>query len=54
MGEKREKDLIELRDQLALMERNESGHEKPNFWESSGFKMVVSMSMLVLVVFAKR
>ncbi|CAA6653944.1 unnamed protein product [Spirodela intermedia] len=50
----RGKDLKDLRDQLALKERNEGGHEKPNFWESSGFKMVVSMSMLVLVVFAKR
>ncbi|MQL98580.1 hypothetical protein Taro_031290 [Colocasia esculenta] len=55
MGEKREKVLKELREQLAMKEKNEGGsHDKPNFWESSGFKMIISMSMLVLVVIAKR
>lgn len=55
MGERRDKALKELRDQLAAKQQVESvGAEKQNFWETSGFKIVVSMSMLVLVVFSKR
>ncbi|KAF8401225.1 hypothetical protein HHK36_012154 [Tetracentron sinense] len=55
MGERREKTLKELRDQLA-MKRQEGavGVGKQNFWECSGFKIMASMSMLILVVFAKR
>ncbi|XP_062004520.1 nuclear envelope-associated protein 2-like isoform X2 [Rosa rugosa] len=55
MGERRDKALKELRDQL--QQRGASGAssaERPNFWETSGFKIVVSMSMFVLVVFSKR
>lgn len=55
MGERRDKALKELRDQLATKQQGgDLGSEKHNFWESSGFKVVVSMSMLILVLFSKR
>ncbi|KAL3843579.1 hypothetical protein ACJIZ3_000982 [Penstemon smallii] len=54
MGERRDKALKELRDQLAAQHGVPSSSEKPNFWESSGFKIVASMSMLILVVLSKR
>lgn len=55
MGEKRDKAIKELRDELATKRQNCAGFsDKQNFWESSGFKIVASMSMLFLVVFAKR
>ncbi|KAJ8620421.1 hypothetical protein MRB53_028950 [Persea americana] len=55
MGERRDKALKELRDQLAMKQQSGGGSfDKQNFWESSSFKIIVSMSMLVLVVFAKR
>ncbi|XVE89499.1 hypothetical protein DITRI_Ditri20bG0001600 [Diplodiscus trichospermus] len=55
MGERRDKALKELRDQLAGKQQcGAVGAEKQNFWETSGFKIVVSMSMLILVVFSKR
>ncbi|WZZ84828.1 hypothetical protein YC2023_113407 [Brassica napus] len=46
MGEKRDKAIKELRDQITGKQWNESvPGEKPNFWDTSGFKIVVSMSM---------
>lgn len=55
MGERRDKAIKELRDQLAAKQQDARvGTEKQNFWETSGFKTVVSMSMLILVVFSKR
>uniref|UniRef100_A0A7N0U735 Uncharacterized protein n=1 Tax=Kalanchoe fedtschenkoi TaxID=63787 RepID=A0A7N0U735_KALFE len=55
MGERRDKALKELKAQLSTKERTTSdGSEKPNFWESSNFKIVISMSMLILVVLSKR
>ncbi|OIW07071.1 hypothetical protein TanjilG_02705 [Lupinus angustifolius] len=55
MGERREKAIKELRDQLASKQRGGSvAEEKQNFWDTSGFKIVISVSMLVLVVFTKR
>ncbi|KAH9733883.1 nuclear envelope-associated protein 2 [Citrus sinensis] len=55
MGERRDKAIKELRDQLAAKQQDAHvGTEKQNFWETSGFKIVVSMSMLILVVFSKR
>ncbi|XP_020520437.1 tropomyosin isoform X1 [Amborella trichopoda] len=55
MGERRDKALKELMEQLTLMKQGEGGRsEKHSFWETSGFKFIVSMSMVVLVVFAKR
>ncbi|XP_026665392.1 nuclear envelope-associated protein 2-like isoform X2 [Phoenix dactylifera] len=55
MGEKSDDDIKELRDQLAMKQQDGSGcNDKQKFWESSSFKIVVSMSMLVLAVFAKQ
>lgn len=57
IGDRREKAIKELRDQLAAKQGGAgpaTDGEKQNFWESSGFKVVVSMSMLILVVFSKR
>lgn len=56
MGERRDKALKELRDQLSTKEQAEvpAGVDKQNFWESTGFKIVVTMSMLILVLFSKR
>ncbi|CAO2836838.1 unnamed protein product [Amaranthus hypochondriacus] len=55
MGERRDKAIKELRDQLALKQQLAAkSNEKENFWESSNFKILVSMSMLVLVVFSRR
>ncbi|XP_057426637.1 nuclear envelope-associated protein 2 isoform X2 [Lotus japonicus] len=57
MGERRDKAIKELRDQLAAkQQRGVAAEEKQqqNFWDTSGFKIVVSMSMLVLVAFSKR
>ncbi|KAJ4775930.1 hypothetical protein LUZ62_060192 [Rhynchospora pubera] len=55
MGERRDKALKELRDLVAMKLPNNTGcDEKNNFWESSGFKFMVSMSMLAIVIVAKR
>ena len=58
MGERRDKDIKELRDQLAAAKQQQSGdmaaEKQNNFWETSGFKIMVSMSMLILIVFSKR
>ncbi|KAJ7977812.1 myosin heavy chain, cardiac muscle isoform-like [Quillaja saponaria] len=53
-GERRDKALKELRDQLAAKQVGVEGSEKQNFWETSGFKFAVSMSMLILVVLSKQ
>ncbi|KAK4769141.1 hypothetical protein SAY86_027291 [Trapa natans] len=54
-GERKEKIIKELRDQLSRKQQQESDgvQEKQKFWETSGFKIAVSMSMLILVVFSK-
>jgi len=57
MGERRDKAIKELRDQLAAKQQKEvvgADKQNQNFWDTSGFKIVVSMSMLVLVVFSRR
>ncbi|KAK4476754.1 hypothetical protein RD792_015914 [Penstemon davidsonii] len=55
MGERRDKALKELRDQLAAKQFVvPSSSEKQNFWETPNFKIVVSMSVLILVVVSKR
>ncbi|KAF8394735.1 hypothetical protein HHK36_020952 [Tetracentron sinense] len=54
MGERRNKALKELRDQLAMKQQERAvGIDKQNFWESSGFKIVASISMLIVVVFGR-
>jgi hypothetical protein len=60
VGEKRDKQLKELKDQVVAKHPNGSLHDynsddgKHNFWESQGFKFVASMSMLALVILTKR
>eukprot|EP01018_Ginkgo_biloba_P009568 Gb_37888 [translate_table: standard] len=54
IGERRDKAIKELREQLQIRENGSVSTDNPSFWESSGFKFLVSMSMVVLVVFAKR
>ncbi|KAI4349863.1 hypothetical protein L6164_010410 [Bauhinia variegata] len=58
MEERRYKAIKELRDELTakqdLVVDRDREKQNQNFWESSGFKIVVSMSMLILVVFSKR
>lgn len=56
-GERRDKAIKELRDQLAMKQQvaaKTDDKQNNNFWESSNFKILVSMSMLVLVVFSRR
>lgn len=53
MGERRDKAIKELKEQLAEKYDKSVDAEKQNFWETSGFKVIASMSMLILVVFAK-
>ncbi|KAL8166314.1 hypothetical protein V2J09_007813 [Rumex salicifolius] len=52
MGERRDEAIKDLQDQLAMKpQQHTSGCcEKQSFWESSSFKAMVSMSMLVLVL----
>ncbi|XP_022867880.1 nuclear envelope-associated protein 2-like isoform X2 [Olea europaea var. sylvestris] len=52
MGERRDKALKELRDQLVAKQPTIS--ERKNFWETSSFKIIASMSMVILVIFSKR
>ena len=56
MSEKKEREVEELMVRLAIKEtkKGEVQEKPPHFWENSGFKVLVSMSMLTLVVFAKR
>jgi len=55
MGERRDKAIKELRDQLSTKKQVVSESPgKQNFWESQTFKVMVSMSMVVLVVFSRR
>ncbi|KAL3620701.1 hypothetical protein CASFOL_035613 [Castilleja foliolosa] len=58
MGEKRDKAIKELRDQLATKQQawplGLSNNNKRDFWDAPGFKVVVSVSMLILVVLSKR
>ncbi|GLT38562.1 hypothetical protein SLA2020_128040 [Shorea laevis] len=54
VGEHRDKAIKELKDQLAAKQGGTVGTEKQKFWETSGFKIVVSVSMLIMVAFSKR
>lgn len=56
VGERRDKALKEMRDELEAAKNGSGNGENPNpkIWESSGFKIAVSMSMLILVLFSKR
>ncbi|XP_019187620.1 PREDICTED: polyamine-modulated factor 1-binding protein 1-like isoform X3 [Ipomoea nil] len=46
--------IKEIRDQLASKNGGQSSNENQNFWDKSGFKIVASISMVVLVLFTKR
>lgn len=57
MGERRDKALKELRDQLATKQLAgipAGGSEKKNIWDTSGFRIAVSMSMLIMLLVSKR
>jgi hypothetical protein len=57
VGEKRDRQLKELKDQVAPKHPNgprDNDDDKHNFWESQGFKFIASMSMLALVILTKR
>uniref|UniRef100_N1R138 Uncharacterized protein n=1 Tax=Aegilops tauschii TaxID=37682 RepID=N1R138_AEGTA len=56
LGEKRDKQLKELKDQMAMKQPNGPRHDegKKPFWENDTFKFVAGMSMLVVMVLAKR
>ncbi|OWM62876.1 nuclear envelope-associated protein 2-like [Punica granatum] len=56
MGDRRDKALKELRDQLSAKQqyRDPKDNGKQNFWDTPAFKVIVSMSMLVLVAFSRR
>ncbi|CAA7015901.1 unnamed protein product [Microthlaspi erraticum] len=55
-GERRDMEIKAIRDLMSEKQQrsNEESWEKQNFWDNSGFKIVVSMSMLMLVVVSKR
>ncbi|KAL7584820.1 nuclear envelope-associated protein 2 [Lactuca sativa] len=57
MGERRDKALKEVRDELAATKNGGNGEnqkQNQNFWEMPGFKIAVSMSMVILVLISKR
>ncbi|KAK7259028.1 hypothetical protein RIF29_24622 [Crotalaria pallida] len=56
MGERQEKAIKELRDQLAATKQSGvvAAEKQINFWGTYGFKIMVSMSIVILVVFSKR
>ena len=57
VGEKRDKQLKELKDQVAVKQPNGPRHDcddGEHFWERKGFKLVASMSMLALMLLTKR
>ncbi|KAF2556233.1 hypothetical protein F2Q68_00018223 [Brassica cretica] len=48
-------EIKEIRDLMSGKQQgNEESWGKQKFWDNSGFKIVVSMSMLMLVVVSKR
>ncbi|KAL0744322.1 hypothetical protein Bca4012_085835 [Brassica carinata] len=53
--ERRDMEIKEIRDLMSEKQQgDEESWEKQKFWDNSGFKIVVSMSMLMLVVVSKR
>jgi hypothetical protein len=54
-GERRDMEIKEIRDLISEKQNlNNESWDKQKFWDNSGFKIVVSMSMLMLVVVSKR
>ncbi|KAJ0237688.1 Nuclear envelope-associated protein 3 [Hirschfeldia incana] len=55
IGERNDVAIQELKKQLAAKKQDEADpFSNQNFWDKSGFKVVVSMSMLILVAFSRR
>ncbi|CAN7097988.1 unnamed protein product [Brassica rapa subsp. narinosa] len=55
IGERNAVAIQELKKQLAAKKQHEADpFNNQNFWDKSGFKVVVSMSMLILVAFSRR
>jgi len=56
MGERNDMAIQEvLNEQLAAKKQHEADlSSNQNLWDKSGFKIVVSMSMLILVAFSRR
>uniref|UniRef100_A0A1J3FGP7 Nuclear envelope-associated protein 2 n=1 Tax=Noccaea caerulescens TaxID=107243 RepID=A0A1J3FGP7_NOCCA len=55
MGERNDVAIQELKEQLAAKKQQEAETlRNQNFWDKSGFKVVVSVSMLILVAFSRR
>ncbi|XP_010490024.1 PREDICTED: myosin heavy chain, cardiac muscle isoform-like [Camelina sativa] len=55
MGERNDVAIKELKEQLAAKKQHEADlSSNQNLWDKSGFKIVVSMSMLILVAFSRR
>ncbi|CAH8356669.1 unnamed protein product [Eruca vesicaria subsp. sativa] len=53
--ERRDMEIKEIRDMLLEKQQgSDESWDKQKFWDNSGFKIVVSMSMLMLVVVSKR
>ncbi|OIW17462.1 hypothetical protein TanjilG_22574 [Lupinus angustifolius] len=55
MGEQQDKAIKELRDQLAATQQSGvvDSEKQISFWETYGFKIMVSMSIVIIVVFSK-
>ncbi|PKA55145.1 hypothetical protein AXF42_Ash003782 [Apostasia shenzhenica] len=53
MGEKSDRAIKELREQIEIKQQRGFSYRKFNFWESSGIKVIASMSMLILVAIAR-
>uniref|UniRef100_A0A0D9UZX2 Uncharacterized protein n=1 Tax=Leersia perrieri TaxID=77586 RepID=A0A0D9UZX2_9ORYZ len=54
MGERRDKTLKKLQSQLRRKQNAADSGDNKKLWESSGFKLIASMSILALAVLAKR
>lgn len=52
--ERRDKTVKQLKEDLAATQERLASNDKQNFWESPNFKLVVSISILVLAIFAKQ
>lgn len=57
MDERRDKAIKELQDRISTNQNDtdkSASDNKQKIWERTGFKIAVSMSMLILVAFSKR
>lgn len=55
MGKRRDEALKELQYKWEIeQQKKQSNEENQKIWERSGFKLLASMSMVFLVIFARR